>query len=186
MHQNITHRTAHLVSMTDDQLLAIYGSTIDPLYGYVSRRCGGERELAEDITQETWLRAVREWVRTGPPDRPLAWLITVAHNLLVSHFRRPRPRSLDADTPDSVLAALDSGQALESAEVATLVNGALARLPARQSRLIEAFHYDQQRVGEIADAMGTSERAIEGRLRRARENLRKELEKGYPRNGGLR
>jgi RNA polymerase sigma-70 factor (ECF subfamily) len=173
------------VGLTDDQLLAIYGATIDPLYGYVSRRCGGDRELAEDITQETWLRAVREWVRKGAPDRPLAWLQTVAHNLLASHFRRSRPLPLGAEGPEVALEALDSGAMMESAETAALVNQALARLPDRHSRVIEAYHFEEQRVAEIAAELGTSERAVEGRLRRARAGLRRELERVFTRNGGL-
>ena len=60
--------------ITEDQLRHIYADTIDTLYGYTSRRCGGQRELAEDVTQEVWLRAVRDWRRTGPPDNPMAWL----------------------------------------------------------------------------------------------------------------
>lgn len=38
----------------------MYRQTIRPLYAYVSRRCGGDRALAEDVVQETWLRAVDE------------------------------------------------------------------------------------------------------------------------------
>jgi RNA polymerase sigma-70 factor (ECF subfamily) len=174
------------VTIPDEQIREIYADTIDVLYGYVSRRCGGERALAEDITQEAWLRAVREWVRKGVPDRPIAWLTTVAHNLLASHFRRPVVLPLETHAPEAMIAALDSGQTQESAEIAALVNGAISRLPERQGRLLEAFHFRQQRVAEIAEASGASERAVEGRLRRARASLRKELEKVYTRNGGPR
>src|SRR5258705_1179575 len=74
--------------ITEEQLRRIYADTIDTLYGYTSRRCGGQRELAEDVTQEVWLRAVRDWRRTGSPDNPLAWLTTVARNLILNHLRR--------------------------------------------------------------------------------------------------
>jgi RNA polymerase sigma-70 factor, ECF subfamily len=62
--------------ISEDLLRQIYRDTIDPLYGYVSRRCGGVRELAEDVTQEAWLRAVRDWRRSGVPDNPMGWLTT--------------------------------------------------------------------------------------------------------------
>ena len=45
--------------ITEDDIRRIYRETIDDLYGLVLRRCEGDRDLAEDITQETWLRAVR-------------------------------------------------------------------------------------------------------------------------------
>lgn len=44
-----------------------------------------------------------------------------------------------------------------------------------QARIIEAFHLDGLKVREIALEMGLSERAVEGRLKRAREKLRKKL-----------
>jgi RNA polymerase sigma factor (sigma-70 family) len=100
----------------DERILAIYRDTIDTLYRYVSRHCGGDRALAEDVTQETWLRAVREWRRTGPPDQPIAWLTTVARNLLVSYFRRRQPAALDALLAEDALAGTDEGRGDAAAE----------------------------------------------------------------------
>jgi len=160
----------------DARILAIYRETIDPLYRYVSRNSCGDRSLAEDVTQETWLRAVREWRRKGPPDQPIAWLTTVARNLLASYYRRYSPASLDTVTPGELLAAFDDGRAAESAEMTSLVCRALARLPSAQAALLEAFHFEDRRMAQIAHVSGVSERAVEGRLRRARERLRRELQ----------
>ena len=63
---------------SEDDIRRIYRETIDDLYRFVARRCDRDRELAEDVTQETWLRAVRVWHADGLPDRPLAWLTTYA------------------------------------------------------------------------------------------------------------
>ena len=171
--------------LTDEEIRRIYRDTIDALYASVSRRCGGDRDLAEDVTQETWLRAVRDWYRHGPPERPLAWLRTVAHNLILNEFRRRRPVALDDATPDDMLNAIDDGRAHDSTEIATVVDRALAKLPKSQSRLIEAFHYERSKVAQIAESLGISERAVEGRLRRARENLRKQLETALRSHGAI-
>jgi len=72
--------------------------------------------------------------------------------------------------------AVDSDAVSDSAEVASLVNEALAKLPASEARLLESFHYDRCKTAQLARQYGVSERAIEGRLRRARERLRRELE----------
>lgn len=173
-------------TVTDDELRAVYRSTLDVLYGYVSRRCGGNRELAEDITQETWLRAVRVWHRKGLPREPVAWLRTVAHNLICNEFRRAVPVSLDRVSPDQMLQAMDDGSAHDSADLATVVNRALARLPKDHARLIAAFHYERRKVAQIAEAFGISERAVEGRLRRAREKLKQELATALAAEGGVR
>ena len=152
----------------------------------VSRSCFGDRALAEDVTQEAWLRAVRDWRRKGSPEKPLAWLITVARNLLASYYRKRRPVRLESVSPSEVLAALELGRPAESGAASAAICHAMARLPADQAELIEAFHFDDRHVAQIARARGLSERAVEGRLRRARQRLRRELESVLGFEGGSR
>ena len=162
--------------ISDAELKTIYRETIDSLYAFASRRCGGRRELAEDVVQEAWLRAVRTWGRTGVPNVPLAWLTTVARNLILNSQRRRESVPLDEVSSAEVLAAVDDNILSESGVIAALVNDALLRIPQAEARLLESFHYDRFKMSQLAEAYGVSERAIEGRLRRARERLRKELE----------
>ena len=158
---------------TEDDIRRIYRETIDDLFGFVSRRCDGDRALAEDVTQEAWLRAVRAWSASGMPDRPLSWLATVAARILSNHFRRSVPDPLDDGTGDSIP---NDETIADVADKRSLVERALSRLPRPQRWLIEAFHYDRRPVADIASATGLSERAVEGRLRRARQGLRREIE----------
>jgi RNA polymerase sigma-70 factor (ECF subfamily) len=169
---------------TEDDIRRIYRETIDGLYALVSRRCDGDRALAEDITQDAWLRAVRAWHQDGLPEKPLAWLTTVAARLLSNHFRRPVEHSLDVGAGEPT--APDNEAAVDRTERRSLVERALARLPVSQARLLEAFHFERARVGQLADSMGVSERAVEGRLRRARQNLRKQIEADSPADGDER
>ena len=53
---------------------------------------------------------------------------------------------------------------------------AMAKLPALQMQLLRAFHVERRSVAELAAGMGISERGVEGRLRRARQKLRREIE----------
>jgi RNA polymerase sigma-70 factor (ECF subfamily) len=160
----------------EDSIMAVYRDTIDALYTYAACHSGGDRSLAEDVTQETWLRAVREWRRTGPPDKPLAWLITVARNLIVSYYRRRRPVSLETVPAGGMPAAPDGRAAADAAEAHATIARALGRLSPEQARLLEAFHLDDRDVAEIAEGQGLTARAVEGRLRRARQRLRREVE----------
>jgi RNA polymerase sigma-70 factor (ECF subfamily) len=155
------------------------------LYAYVSRKCGGDRTLAEDVTQETWLRAVREWRRSGLPNNPSAWLSVVARNLVLNHFRHRGRTPVATMPPEELLAAVDGDRVSESSEVASMVNCALAELPRGQAQLLEAFHFERIKVAEIAKVFGLSERAVEGRLRRARERLRREIEAVMKTQGGI-
>lgn len=165
---------------TEDDIRKVYRETMDDLYGFVSRRCGGDRELAEDLVQETWLRAVRAWRADGLPERPVAWLCTVAARLLSNHNRRRGTERFQDGVGDTVAAPEPVTE-----DERTLVERAIARIPAFQARLLQAFHFERRSVAEIASESGLSERAVEGRLRRARQLLRREVERDPLANGDI-
>lgn len=170
-------------SASETEVRRIYRETLDDLYAVVSRRCDGDRDLAEDVVQETWLRAVKAWRADGVPERPMAWLTTVASRILSNHFRR---RAADRiDDGENAIPAADPSDEHDALERRSLVERAIARLPVLQTRLIEAFHFDRRPVAEIASSLGVSERAIEGRLRRARQNLRREIERDASTDGDV-
>src|SRR5579884_2314124 len=79
---------------------ALYDATFDRLFAYVAWRCGGLRDGAEEIVQETWLIAVRR-IRDFDPGQAsfLSWLRGIAANQLRNRFRGTRPliRPLDVD-----------------------------------------------------------------------------------------
>lgn len=171
--------------MDESTLLQTYKDHVHPLYEYVSRRCGGDRGLAEDVTQEVWLRAVAVWKKKGLPDNPIAWLRTVARNLLSNYYRRIPSISLDSMPAGWDPAVLDNGFRFDSPDIAVWVNRGLASLRPSQARLLEAFHFDGRKVAEIASEFRLSERAVEGRLRRARLKLRQHLEAMADDMGGV-
>lgn len=158
---------------SESELLNIYRQTVHPLYAYVSCRTGGQRALAEDIVQETYIRAWESWTRRPARD-PMAWLKTVAHNLLVSHFRRIQPGSL---TGLGFEPAGESPDLSRSESVARLQWG-LARISLGRAHLLESFYFEEKSVRDIAAAGRMSVRAVEGRLRRAREALGRQMARG--------
>ncbi len=152
-------------------MIETYRETIHPLYQFVSRRTGRCRQLAEDVTQETYLRAVVQWRNGRQPANALAWLQTVARNLLLNHYRRMSPESLEASRVECALEA----KPVDSPDAAALVYWGLARLGRRRGRLLEAFYIEGKSMRTIASELGASERAVEGRLRRARQALKDRL-----------
>ena len=168
-------------SASETEVRRIYRETLDDFYAVVSRRCYGDRDLAEDVVQETWLRAVKAWRAEGVPERPMAWLTTVASRLLSNHYRRRANDRLD-ESGDAI-AAPDANDQRDAFERRSLVERAIARLPVLQTRLLEAFHFERRPVADIATSLGVSQRAVEGRLRRARENLRREIERDASTDG---
>lgn len=157
--------------LPEDDVIRVYRETLRPLYGYVSRRVGGDVSLAEDLVQETWMRALDAWPRSGIPKEPAAWLIRVARNTLISHFRRQRPDSVDP----ALIEIEDDRFSPAVPDSAVVVGWGLAQLRRSHADVLEAFYFEGQSVSEIAAARSMSERAIEGRLRRARAKLKKAL-----------
>lgn len=155
----------------EEDFLALYRSAIRDLYRWVSRRVAGDVALAEDVTQEVWLRAFAAWRRRGVPADPPAWLVAVAHNLIRDHYGRRRPRRLAAGELDLAREELAPG----TPDAAALLHWGLGRLGAGQAALLEAYHLDGKGVAALAAELGLSERAVEGRLRRSREALRRRL-----------
>jgi len=157
--------------LPEAELLQVYRDTIRPLYAFVSRRVGGDTGLAEDLVQETWMRALDTWPARGVPDDPVAWLIRVARNTLISHFRKQRPDSIDP----ALLEIEDERFSPAAPDSAVVVGWGLAQLRPAHAEVLEAFYFDGQSVSEIAAARSLSERAVEGRLRRARARLKSKL-----------
>ena len=160
-----------MTRLSEEEWIATYREHVAGLYAWVSMRAGADRALAEDVTQEAWLRALADWRRKGRPKEPLAWLRTVARNLILNHFRRRRPERLEAGELDLDRAAYEPA----TPGAAALLQWGLSRLREGQARLLEAHHLDGKGIGTIATELGLSERAVEGRLRRSRIALRETL-----------
>jgi RNA polymerase sigma factor (sigma-70 family) len=68
----------------------IYNEHVWDVYGFFGYRVGS-REEAEDLTQQTFEKAMRAWRRYDPRRaRAKTWLLAIAHNLLIDHYRRGR------------------------------------------------------------------------------------------------
>src|SRR5690349_6861925 len=139
------------------EFLRLYQETVRPLYAYVARRACGDRELAEDVTQESWLRAVTSWTEEGLPREPLAWLKTAAQRLVADHYRNASRRKLAR----AELALDAEAVAPATLSAAALVQQGLAQLRRPDAELIAEFHIDGTSVRDLAQARACSEKAIE-------------------------
>ena len=130
-----------------------------------------DRDAADDLVQETFLRLVKEFNAGRPPENVAAWLFRVCSNLATSRGRRIstvqrflRVARKDSDAPPAEI------EILRREENATLLEG-LARLPpdARAALLMASQGFSGR---EIAEALGRSEVATRAMMFRARERLR--------------
>ena len=159
----------------------------DPLYGSALRMTRNPAD-AEDLVQETYLRAFRAWDRFEPGTNLKAWLFKIMTNLFISSYRQRRREPLTISTDDTEefdlyhnLLAHDPGlgKSAESIVLEGLVDDdvkqALSNLPEgfRMAVLladVEGFSYR-----EIADMLGIPIGTVMSRLHRGRKALQKAL-----------
>ena len=141
----------------------------------VALRFCGDRELAEDIGQEVFLRVWRSAARYRPTAQFRTWLYRIVVNLCLDERKRRRPVAEDvADRPDQ--ASSEPVAMAASAEIAASVRRAVAQLPERQQVALILHRFADLPQRAIAEATGWSESAVESLLVRAYANLRDALQ----------
>ncbi len=161
----------------------LYDLYVDTVFRYIHFRAGS-RSQAEDLTSETFVRALRRIGSVTWQGRDFgAWLITIARNLIADHYKSARYR-LEISTADM----LDADRAEEGPEndvldamnSATLMD-AVKQLKPEQQECIALRFLQGFSVTETAQAMGKNEGAIKALQYRAVRTLGRLLPEGFVR-----
>lgn len=159
---------------------AIYDRHRPRVFAFAAR-LSGDRALAEDLLQETFVRLAKKAAELDPGTRLKPWLFTVARNLYLDHRRRvlldfdrlrdlalwpSRPRRVD-ETPFDLA---------EASETEKRVEAALLSLPAKYREVVLLVAVEGLTPNEAADVLGIRPEALRQRLARGRARLRDMLE----------
>ncbi len=144
------------------------------LFAFLLRRVGS-REDAEDLTQETFVRAWRRLETYKPHLRFSTWLFTIAVRLAAAHYRRRRPSgALDPDSSDGRARAVHE-HAAEQEHRAGLWRVAEETLSPDQFSAVWLRYVEDAAVEDIARILGKSRVGVRVTLFRAREKLARKL-----------
>ena len=135
----------------------------------------GNRADAEDVTQTTFVNALRALERGESPRKPSSWLITIAHNIVLQRFRQAKARPFEVELHDELGAATSADDEAETPTLAAVVD-ALRRIPPTQREALVLREFEGRPYAEIASIMGITTAALETLLFRARRSLAEELE----------
>ena len=154
----------------DLQFDEFYERALPVVYGYLLRLCGGDRDGAWDLTQESWLAVVDRLARGQTDKATVGFLLSVARSRYVDSWRRQQrlQRKLRL-----VWAA---ARASESAELsAAEVLDHLASCSDEHRLVLMLAYIDGTPVAEIAEMLGSSVSSTYSLLARARDELRRHL-----------
>src|SRR3954470_8590375 len=157
----------------DRQFERMYQRYVGDVYRY-SLAVLRNAQDAEDVTQTTFLNALRAMQNGERPETPKNWLIAIAHNVCRQRFRQAQRRPQESPFfEDAAEAAVPESDERYSAED---IQRALGQLAFNQRSALVMRELEGRSYAEIAEIMGTSIAAVETVLFRARRALREQLE----------
>lgn len=139
----------------------------DKIYRYVYFKMK-DQTVAEDITQETFLRFISQ--KGSIQGYEIKYLYTIARNLCVDEFRRVKPESLSEGYEETISAKDDL------LEDRLAVRDAVAKLPVEDQEILLLRYVNNESVGTISKTLGISRFALYRRLKSAEDKLRVSLE----------
>lgn len=144
-----------------------------------------DRHLAEDIFQDTFIKVIQTLKRGSYNDEGkfLPWVLRIAHNLVIDHFRRQKRMPLvDGGEDFDIFSVVSMRQGnvedrLVKTQLRSDIRKAVEQLPSEQREVLIMRHYLDMSFKEIADSTNVSINTALGRMRYALINLRKQMEK---------
>lgn len=143
-----------------------------------------QREEAEEIAQDVFIKAYRSLASFKGESRFSTWLYTIAHTTCISHLRKKPSGHIATD--HETMAALPLGGTLaaptlsERKSQAAMLEQAIGRLSAGDAQVVTLFYQGEQSIEEIARILDASPNTIKVKLHRARGRLREILVRLFP------
>ncbi len=128
---------------------------------------------AEDVVQEAFLRAYRDWERIGRYENPGAWVRRVAMNLATSRFRK-----LQSEAKALARLAGASSASSELIPVGDSLWNEVRRLPKRQAQVVVLTYVEDLSSEQTAAVLEISPSTVRKHLSRARRTLEERIERG--------
>lgn len=160
--------------------VAVWGELVDRYHDrlfYFVRRMVDGVDTAQSLMQDIWMQALRSFGQLQQPERLTAWLYSIARRAVLLHHRRsyaaPETAPIDA-VVDVVDPDVDAAGAFENAE---LVHFGLSRIGLAEREVLTLFFLEEFSIGEIAGILEVPPGTVKSRLSRARNDLRRVLER---------
>ena len=154
------------------------------IYGFIYSKIS-DRDVSDDIFQDTFIKVIKTLKSNSYNEEGkfLPWVMRIAHNLIVDHFRRNKKMPMFRETEEFSIFSIMSDNApnIESQIITSQVESDLQKLidelPADQKEVLVMRMYQDLSFKEISELTGVSINTALGRMRYALMNLRKVIDK---------
>jgi RNA polymerase sigma-70 factor, ECF subfamily len=154
-----------------DRFDALYRATYEPIFRYVLRRAGGDRDSVADLVAEVFVVALRRQDAIPEPPDDRLWLYGVARRVLLGHNRR-RARRFRLESRLRAEAKLTSRQAGDDRSEVVRIRAAMEQLRGTDREALQLVVWDGLSHAEAARVLGCTANAVALRVRKARSRLR--------------
>ncbi|NSW92578.1 MAG: RNA polymerase sigma factor [Firmicutes bacterium] len=151
-----------------NEFAAFYKLNYNKIFYYL-KNLSGSSDLAEELTQETFFRAIQHILTMKGTCYNTSWLLKIAHNLFIDHVRKNRIESVNIE--DFAIESKGVGCVEEKLDLNNLLN----RLPVRYKTAILLKDYFGFSYGEISYILNCSLSTVKITLHRARKKLKEGL-----------
>ncbi|MEY4012728.1 MAG: hypothetical protein RIT22_1852 [Bacteroidota bacterium] len=154
------------------------------IFGFIYSKVG-DRDLSDDIFQDTFIKVIRTLKSNAYNEEGkfLPWVMRIAHNLIVDHFRHNKKMPLYRETEEFSIFSIMTDDSLTienkliSDQVIKDLRQLVEELPLDQKEVLVMRLYQDMSFKEISEATGVSINTALGRMRYAVLNLRKVVDK---------
>ncbi len=155
-----------------------YAKHFDRVYRFVLFRVQMNKEVAEDLTSEIFMKALEHFAKYDPERSQTAWIMTIARNRVMNHWRDSKEQ-VDIDDLAFCLEGSDGRKETQSQDDIYRVRQALCELDKKDRNLIEMKHLLGFRYKEMEEMLDTKAATLRVETHRAMKKLREILQKTY-------
>jgi RNA polymerase sigma-70 factor, ECF subfamily len=175
----LVHEDGELIQKAkqDPQFFGVlYQKYAKQVFNYFWFRTGYDDETGQELMQETFLRAFQQLKQfTDRGCSYLAYLLKIAHNLLVNYFRKQKPIPLD-----TIEIPYDNHQAFEDQFNRSRLWSAVRKLNPLEQEALKLFYQDHLSIKQLASVLQKTENSCKLILSRSRKKLVKIIDIPHP------
>lgn len=149
----------------------VYNQNKKQLFNYI-RKMLDEKYMAEDITQNVFLKLYENLKNINKAQSVVSWLYTTARNEVYGYLRRKKIKSEDYIDENIQYSSNDNlNIELENIEIRSIIENEIVNMEEETKEIFILRHYSELSYGEIGNILGLNESLVKGRLFRARQKL---------------